>query len=80
MRPHLILLLAGLISSACAATTWNKPGASGEDYADAKLKCTAQAHLDCGEDDGQSGTAIGLAICRNRIFGECLHQRGWAPK
>lgn len=60
-----------LLTSACA-TVWNKPGATGEMFADDQLKCEAHMAMSCGN------AAEYAAICRNRAFGQCMENRGWA--
>jgi hypothetical protein len=70
MKTCLAVLVAMLVSG--CATTWNKPGATGEDYADDQLKCEAHGTMSCGG----AGGAIG-GICRSTRYDQCMAQRGW---
>lgn len=62
-----MIAVALLLGTGCA-TVWTKPGTTGDDLADAKLKCTAYARMACN------------GYTRRSCLYDCMVERGWTPE
>jgi hypothetical protein len=76
MRKFLAMTL--LLACSCAATVWNKPGATGPEFADDQLKCKMDVQMSCGPARGADDWGNGL--CRRRSFDDCMGNRGYTKQ
>lgn len=72
MRKAMMFVL--LLGTGCA-TTWNKPGATRENFADDQLKCESFVAMRCIHAEGW-----GVPVCRAGAYDGCMQDRGWTKQ
>lgn len=66
----LLVVVSGILIAGCVPTRWTKPGATAEDFEQAKQQCQYEVDL---HNQGQGANPFSIL----QLMPECLQAKGW---